>query len=185
MINKIKTDTSENMKKCIEVFRGRINKIRTGRATPSILDSILIKYYDNMTPLRQLASIVTEDSRTLAITMFDDNMRSTVEKAIRISDLGLNPISVGSIIRVPLPPLTEERRKELIKTVRVEAEKSRTIVRNIRHDANKKIKALLKNSVIGEDKEHNTKDNIQKLTDVHIKKIDALLAIKEADLMTF
>jgi len=185
VINKIKTDTFEHMKKCIEVFKGRINKIRTGRAAPSMLDGILIEYYGSVTPLRQLASIVTEDSRTLAITMFDHNISSAVEKAIRTSDLGLNPISAGAVIRVPLAPLTEERRKNLIKTVRGEAEKSRTTIRNIRHDANKKMKGLLKTSVISEDEERNTKDSVQKLTDVHIKEIDELLATKEADLMTF
>ncbi|AWK15036.1 ribosome recycling factor [Candidatus Fukatsuia symbiotica] len=185
MINKIKIDASEHMKKCIEVFKGHISKIRTGRAAPSMLDGISVEYYGSATPLRQLANVVAEDSRTLAITVFDHSISSTVEKAIRTSDLGLNPISAGAVIRVPLAPLTEERRKELVKTARREAERSRTAVRNIRQDANKKTKALLKDSAISEDEEHDSQDSVQKLTDAHIKEIDELLAMKEADLMTF
>ena len=185
MINEIKKDAKERMEKCVETFKTHISKVRTGRAHPSLLDGIQVEYYGAATPLNQLASIVTEDTRTLAISVFDRSLTPAVEKAIMASDLGLNPSSSGTVIRVPLPPLTEERRKDLTKVVRNEAEQGRVSVRNVRRDANDKIKALLKDKEIGEDEERKSQDEIQKLTDGYIKKIDESLAEKEAELMAF
>ncbi len=142
MISDIRKDAEIRMEKCVEAFKNQISKIRTGRASPSLLDGIVVEYYG--TPLRQLASVTVEDSRTLKINVFDRSMSAAVEKAIMASDLGLNPSSAGSDIRVPLPPLTEERRKDLTKIVRGEAEQARVAVRNVRRDANDKVKALLK-----------------------------------------
>lgn len=185
MINDIKKDAEVRMDKCIEVFKNNISKIRTGRASPSILDGIQVDYYGSPTPLRQLANITAEDARTLAITVFDRSVSAAVEKAIINSDLGLNPASAGTTIRVPLPPLTEERRKDLIKIVKAEAEHGRVAVRNVRRDANDKLKALLKDKEISEDDERKAQDEVQKLTDAVVKKIDAALAEKETELMTF
>lgn len=185
MINDIKKDAKERMEKCVETFKTHISKVRTGRAHPSLLDGIQVEYYGAATLLNQLASIVTEDTRTLAISVFDRSLTPAVEKAIMASDLGLNPSSSGTVIRVPLPALTEERRKDLTKVVRNEAEQGRVSVRNVRRDANDKIKALLKDKEIGEDEERKSQDEIQKLTDGYIKKIDESLAEKEAELMAF
>nr|WP_225622425.1 ribosome recycling factor [Musicola keenii] len=173
------------MDKCVEAFKSQIGKIRTGRASPSLLDGIHVEYYGSATPLRQLANIVVEDARTLAVTVFDRTMGPAVEKAIMASDLGLNPMSAGTVIRVPLPPLTEERRKDLIKVVRGDAEQGRVSVRNVRRDANDKLKVLLKDKTISEDEERRAQDEIQKLTDSFIKKVDAALADKEKELMDF
>lgn len=185
MINEIKKDTQTRMDKCVEAFKSHITKIRTGRAHPSLLDGIQVEYYGAVTPLRQLASIVAEDSRSLAITVFDRSLSPAVEKAIMASDLGLNPSSAGTVIRVPLPPLTEERRKDLTKLVRNEAENGRVSVRNVRRDANDKLKALLKDKAISEDEDRKAQDEIQKMTDIYIKKIDSALSEKEAELMEF
>lgn len=185
MINDIKKDAEVRMEKCVEAFKNTIGKVRTGRASPSLLDGIVVEYYGTPTPLRQLASVTVEDSRTLKINVFDRSLGPAVEKAIMASDLGLNPSSAGTDIRVPLPPLTEERRKDLIKIVRGEAEQGRVSVRNVRRDANDKIKALLKDKEISEDDERRAQDDIQKMTDASIKKVDAALAEKETELMEF
>jgi ribosome recycling factor len=185
VINEIKKDAQDRMEKSVEALKNQISKIRTGRASPSILDGISVEYYGSATPLRQIANVIAEDARTLAITVFDRSMTAAVEKAIMASDLGLNPMSAGTIIRVPLPPLTEERRKDLIKIVRGEAEQGRVSVRNIRRDANDKVKALLKDKEISEDEERRSQDDVQKLTDSFIKKIDEALANKETELMDF
>lgn len=185
VINDIKKDAEMRMDKCVEAFKSTISKVRTGRASPSLLDGIVVEYYGTPTPLRQLASVTVEDSRTLKINVFDRSMGPAVEKAIMASDLGLNPSSAGSDIRVPLPALTEERRKDLIKVVRGEAEQGRVSVRNVRRDANDKIKALLKDKEISEDDERRSQDDIQKMTDVRIKHVDAALAEKEKELMEF
>ena len=185
VINDIKKDADTRMEKCVEAFKNTISKVRTGRASPSLLDGIVVEYYGTPTPLRQLASVTVEDSRTLKINVFDRTLSAAVEKAIMKSDLGLNPSSAGSDIRVPLPALTEERRKDLIKIVRGEAEQGRVSVRNVRRDANDKIKALLKDKEISEDDERRAQDEIQKMTDAHIKKVDAALAEKETELMDF
>lgn len=183
VINEIRKDAEIRMEKCVDAFKNHISKVRTGRASPSLLDGIQIEYYGTLTPLRQLANIIAEDSRTLAITVFDRALAPAVEKAIMASDLGLNSSSAGTVIRVPLPPLTEERRRDLIKVVRAEAEQGRVSVRNVRRDANDKVKALLKDKTIGEDEDRRSQDEIQKLTDAWIKKLDSALAEKEAELM--
>ncbi|MDT3253588.1 MULTISPECIES: ribosome recycling factor [Serratia] len=185
MINEIRKDADSRMEKSVEAFKNQISKIRTGRASPSILDGIMVEYYGSATPLRQLANVTVEDSRTLAINLFDRSLGSAVEKAIMSSDLGLNPSSAGSVIRVPLPPLTEERRKDLIKVVRNEAEQGRVAVRNVRRDANDKVKALLKDKEISEDEDRRSQEDVQKLTDAYIKLLDAALADKEKELMDF
>ena len=185
MINDIKKDAEIRMEKCVEAFKNHISKIRTGRASPGILDGIMVDYYGSSTPLRQLAQVTVEDSRTLAISVFDRSISAAVEKAIMTSDLGLNPSSAGATIRVPLPALTEERRKDLIKVVRSEAEQGRVSVRNVRRDANDKTKALLKDKEISEDEDRRSQDDIQKMTDMFIKKIDVALAEKETELMEF
>ena len=183
MINDIQKHAEERMKKSVEALGTQLSKIRTGRAHPSLLDGIQVSYYGANTPLRQLANVVAEDSRTLAITVFDKSLTQAVEKAIMMSDLGLNPNSAGTVIRVPLPPLTEERRKDLIKIVRNEVEQGRVAVRNIRRDANSDVKALLKEKEISEDEVHQSDDTVQKITDKYIKEMDNLLAAKEAELM--
>jgi ribosome recycling factor len=183
VINEIRKDAEMRMEKCVEAFKNHISKIRTGRASPGLLDGIHVEYYGTATPLRQLANVVAEDSRTLAITVFDRSLAPAVEKAIMASDLGLNPSSAGTVIRVPLPALTEERRRDLIKVVRSEAEQGRVSVRNVRRDANEKVKAMLKDKVISEDEDRRSQDDIQKLTDAFIKKVDSALAEKEAELM--
>ncbi|HIE4545415.1 TPA: ribosome recycling factor [Providencia rettgeri] len=185
MINEIQKDAQDRMEKSLEAFKNQISKVRTGRASPSLLDGITVEYYGSATPLRQLANVTVEDSRTLAISVFDRSMSPAIEKAIMASDLGLNPSSAGTVIRVPLPPLTEERRKDLIKVVRGEAEQGRIAVRNVRRDSNDKVKALLKDKEISEDDERRSQDDIQKLTDSYIKKVDEALAQKEAELMEF
>ncbi|MBK0096957.1 ribosome recycling factor [Erwinia sp. S63] len=185
MINDIKKDADTRMEKCVDAFKNQISKVRTGRASPSLLDGIMVPYYGTPTPLRQLASVTVEDSRTLKINVFDRSLSPAVEKAIMASDLGLNPSSAGTDIRVPLPALTEERRKDLIKVVRGEAEQGRVSVRNVRRDANDKVKALLKDKEISEDDERRSQDEIQKMTDGYIKNLDAALAEKEKELMDF
>ncbi|MBI0061327.1 ribosome recycling factor [Gilliamella sp. M0320] len=185
MLNEIQKEAQERMEKSIDAFQNHISKIRTGRASPSLLDGIMVEYYGSPTPLRQLANIVAEDARTLAITVFDKSLTPLIEKAILTSDLGLNPASAGTVIRVPLPPLTEERRRDLTKIVRGEAEQGRVSIRNIRRDANDQIKALLKDKEISEDDERKSQDLIQKATDAAIKKLDAVLAEKEKELMDF
>lgn len=183
MINEIKKDAQERMAKSVEALKNNLSKIRTGRAHPSILQNISVEYYGAATPLNQVANIIAEDARTLAITVFDKELTPMVEKAIMKSDLGLNPMSAGTVIRVPLPPLTEERRKDLVKIVRSEAEGGRVAVRNIRRDANADLKALLKDKEISEDEDRKAQDEIQKITDVAVKNIDELLAVKEKELM--
>jgi len=183
VINDIKQDAKQRMEKSVDALRSQISKVRTGRAHPSILDSVMVPYYGVDTPLKQLANITVEDSRTLALTVFDKSSASAVEKAIMTSDLGLNPASAGTVIRVPLPPLTEERRRDLVKVVRNEAEQGRVAIRNIRRDANSDLKDLLKEKEISEDEERRATEEIQKLTDTYIAKIDEALAEKEKDLM--
>ncbi|MCX8581960.1 MULTISPECIES: ribosome recycling factor [unclassified Gilliamella] len=185
MLNEIQKEAQTRMEKSIEAFQNHISKVRTGRASPSLLDGIMVEYYGSPTPLRQLANVVAEDARTLAITVFDKSLTPMIEKAVLTSDLGLNPASAGTVIRVPLPPLTEERRRDLTKIVRNEAEQGRVSIRNIRRDANDQIKALLKDKEISEDDERKSQDLIQKATDAAIKKLDAVLADKEKELMEF
>ncbi len=183
MINEIKKDTQERMAKSIESLKNHLNKIRTGRAHTSLLDNITVDYYGMETPLNQVGNISTPDARTIAITVFDKSMIGAVEKAILKSDLGLNPSSQGTLIRIPLPPLTEDRRKELVKVVRGEGENGKIAIRNIRRDANSEIKALQKEKEISEDQQHQAEDEIQKITDSFIKQVDDILAAKEKELM--
>jgi ribosome recycling factor len=183
VINEIKNDAKERMQKSLDSLKSQMNKIRTGRAHPSLLDGIQVEYYGSATPLKQLANVVAEDARTLAVTVFDRTMIQAVEKAIISSDLGLNPATSGTTMRIPLPPLTEERRKDLIKVVRGEAEGARVAVRNIRRDANADLKALLKDKEITEDDDRRSQEEIQKLTDSYVKLVDETLAAKEKELM--
>lgn len=183
MISEIQKDAAVRMQKSVDALVSQLSKIRTGRAHPSLLDGLKVSYYGADTPLNQVANVSVEDSRTLAISVFDKSLAQAVEKAIHASDLGLNPMSAGTVIRVPLPPLTEERRKDLIKVVRAEAESGRVAIRNIRRDANADVKALLKDKEISEDEQRQSEDAVQKLTDQFIKEIDAKLTAKEAELM--
>ncbi|PWQ92685.1 ribosome recycling factor [Leucothrix pacifica] len=183
MIDEIQQDAEERMNKTIEALKDQLAKVRTGRAHPSLLDQVSVDYYGSMVPLSQVANIGIEDSRTLSITPWERTMVQAIEKAIMTSDLGLNPNSAGTVIRVPMPALTEERRKDLVKVVRGEAEGSRVAVRNIRRDANSSFKALQKDKEISEDDERRAQDSIQKLTDQYVKVIDEVLVKKEQDLM--
>ena len=183
MINDIKKEAQERMKKSVESLDHAFAKIRTGRAHPSILDSVMVSYYGANTPLRQVANVNVEDSRTLALTVFDRSMIQAVEKAIMTSDLGLNPATAGTTIRIPMPALPEETRKGFTKTARGEAENARVAVRNIRRDALSQIKDLQKEKEISEDEEHRAGDEIQKLTDKYVAEIDKALEAKEVDLM--
>jgi ribosome recycling factor len=183
MIDEIELDARERMEKSIVALKGQLSKIRTGRAHPSLLDNIMVPYYGSDTPLKQVANVIAEDSRTLALSVFDKSIIQAVEKAIMQSDLGLNPMSAGTTIRIPMPALTEERRKSLIKVVRNEAELGRVAVRNVRRDANSDIKELLKEKEVSEDEARAGEENIQSLTDEFIKIIDATLVDKEKELM--
>ncbi|MGJ8682082.1 ribosome recycling factor [Paraglaciecola sp.] len=183
MIDEINDDARQRMEKSVAALKGQLSKIRTGRAHPSLLDSIMVPYYGAPTPLKQLANIVAEDSRTLALTVFDQTAAQAVEKAIMQSDLGLNPMSAGAVMRIPMPALTEERRKDLIRVVRAEAEQGKVAIRNIRRDANSDIKELLKEKEISEDDSRRGEESIQKLTDTYVKQVDEILVIKEKDLM--
>ncbi len=183
MIDDIQKDAGSRMTKSVEALVHELAKLRTGRAHPSLLDHIMVSYYGSDVPLSQVSNINVEDARTLTITPWEQNMVAPVEKAIMNSDLGLNPNSAGNVIRVPMPPLTEERRKDMIRIVRQEAENARVAVRNIRRDANHHLKDLVKEKLASEDDERRAEEQIQKLTDQHIKEIDSLLEKKEADLM--
>jgi len=183
MVNDIKNDAEKRMKKTVETLRNDLTKIRTGRANASFLDHVQVDYYGNMTPINQVANITSSDSRTLLVTPWEKAMTAAIEKAILTSDLGLNPSTAGSAIRVPMPALTEERRKEMTKIVRSEAEQARVAVRNIRRDANTHFKDLVKDKKISEDDERRANEIIQKLTDKYIAEVDAALADKEKDLM--
>ena len=183
MIDEINDDARQRMEKSISVLKGQLSKIRTGRAHPSLLDSIMVPYYGTATPLKQLANIIAEDSRTLALTVFDKSSAKAVEKAIMQSDLGLNPMSAGSVMRIPMPALTEERRKDLIRVVRHDVEQGKVAIRNIRRDANGDLKELLKEKEISEDDSRRGEDDVQKLTDAFVKEIDEILVAKEKDLM--
>nr|WP_285817641.1 ribosome recycling factor [Echinimonas agarilytica] len=171
------------MEKSVESLKNQMAKIRTGRAHPSLLDTIRVSYYGAETPLNQVGNVIAEDSRTLAVTVFDRSMIQAVEKAIMSSDLGLNPNSAGTVIRIPLPALTEERRRDLIKVVRGEAENGRVAIRNIRRDANSDLKELLKEKEISEDEERKAEEDVQKLTDTFVKNVEELLKAKEAELL--
>jgi len=183
MINEIKKDAEVRMGKSIESLKTDLAKIRTGRAHTSLLDTVMVPYYGSDVPLSQVANVSVSDARTLSVSPWEKDMVAPIEKAIISSDLGLNPTTVGTTMRIPLPPLTEERRKDLIKVVRKEGENARIAVRNIRRDALGDIKSLLKEKEISEDDERKAQDQIQKITDKKIGEIDDLLKIKEKELM--
>lgn len=183
MINEITKDAETRMQKSIESLKGDLTKVRTGRAHPSLLNHITVDYYGSDVPIGQVANITIEDSRTLAVTPWEKPMVSVVEKAIMNSDLGLNPATAGTIIRVPLPPLTEERRRDLTKVVKNEGEQAKVAIRNIRRDANSDFKSLLKEKEISEDEARAAEDTIQKLTDKYTAEVDKLVEAKEQDLL--
>ena len=183
MIDSLKKDATTRMAKSVDNLKQELSKLRTGRAHASLLEHVIVSYYGNDTPLNQVASVAVADARTLLVTPWEKNLVGPIEKAILKSDLGLNPASAGTTIRVPLPPLTEERRRDLVKVVRREGEEAKVAVRNIRRDANNHLKALLKDKKIAEDVERQAQDDIQKLTDRHIQDVDKILATKEAELM--
>ena len=183
MIDELKKEASQKMTKSMESLSNNLSKIRTGRAHPSILDAITVEYYGQEVPLNQVANIKIEDAKTLQLNVWEKNMIKEVEKSIISSDLGLNPAVSGNLIRIPLPLLTEERRKELVKLVKQEGENCKVSVRNIRRDANNKLKQLLKEKSISEDDEKRSEEDIQKLTDSNIKQIDERIIEKEKDLM--
>lgn len=184
MIDDIKKDVAGRMAKSVESLGDNLAKVRTGRAHASLLDHLTVSYYGSDVPLKQVANIGVEDARTLTVQPYEQQMVSAVEKAIMESDLGLNPNSAGTLIRVPMPQLTEERRRDMTKIVRAEAEQARVAVRNVRRDGNNDLKSLVKEKLISEDDERRGQEIIQKLTDQHVKEIDELLETKEKDLMS-
>lgn len=183
MINDIKKTAEQKMQKALEALKTDLGKVRTGRAHTGLLDHVLVEYYGNMVPISQVGNVGLADARTITVQVWERSMLAKVEKAIRDSDLGLNPSSSGDLIRVPMPPLTEERRRELAKVVRTEAENAKVAVRNIRRDAIDQLKRLIKDKQISEDEERRAQDEIQKLTDKFVAEIDKVLQAKEADLM--
>jgi len=183
VLDEIKKDAASRMAKSVASLQQELTKIRTGRAHTSLLDHVTVEYYGSQVPLNQVSNIGIEDSRTLVVTPWEKDMVQPIEKAIMTSDLGLNPATAGTVIRVPLPALTEERRKDMIRLVRNEAEGGRIAIRNIRRDALHDVKELLKEKMIGEDDERRAEGEIQNITDKHVGQIDEVLASKESELM--
>jgi ribosome recycling factor len=183
MIADIKKNVEQKMSKSLEALKADLGKIRTGRAHTGILDHVMVDYYGNPTPVNQVANVTLTDARTIGVQPYEKNMIGPIEKAIRDSDLGLNPATNGDLIRVPMPMLTEERRRDLIKVVKSEGEDAKIAVRNIRRDANEQLKKLLKDKEVGEDEERRAQDDVQKLTDRFVAEIDKALQAKETDLM--
>ncbi len=182
-IEEVKKTVEQKMDKTLETLKADLHKVRTGRAHTGLLDHLQVDYYGNPTPLNQVANVSVLDARTLGVAPWEKQMVQAVEKTIRDSDLGLNPATLGDVVRVPMPALTEERRKDLIKVVKREAETARVAVRNVRRDANHALKEMLKAKTISEDEERRVQDDVQKRTDRHVAEIDKALAAKEADLM--
>ena len=180
----IKQATDQKMNRSIESLKTNLSKIRTGRATPAILDHVQVDYYGSMVPISQVANVTLVDARTIGVSPWEKKMSAAIDKAIRESDLGLNPVSVGELIRVPMPPLSEERRKELVKVVKGEGEHAKVAVRNLRRDANEQLKKLVKDKAISEDDERRAQDEVQKLTDRCIAEVDKVLATKEQEILT-
>lgn len=183
MIDEIKKDARDRMGKSIEALKISLGKVRTGRAHPSLLDHLTVDYYGSEVPISQVANIAVEDARTLSITPWEKQMIQVIEKAIMTSDLGLNPSTAGMVIRIPMPPLTEETRRDLVKVVRQDAESAKVAIRNIRRDANSDFKELLKEKEISEDEERKAQDKIQQITDEFVGEVDKVVAVKEAELM--
>jgi ribosome recycling factor len=185
MLNEILKDTKTRMGKSQDTLRGELAKIRTGRAHPSLLEHVQVDFYGSLVPISQSANVAVEDARTLSVTPWDKSMVQVIEKAILTSDLGLNPSTSGQVIRIPLPPLTEERRAELGKVVHHEGENAKIAIRNIRRDAIQNLKNLLKEKEISEDMEHKAESDVQELTDDAVRKVDGIVAEKEKELMDF
>ena len=183
MLQDIRKDAESRMQKSIDSLRNELSKIRAGRAHPSLLEHVRVDYYGTETPLTQVANVTVQDARTLAVSPWEKDMVGKIERAILESDLGLNPATNGTLIRVPLPPLTEERRRELGKVVRNEGENAKVAVRNVRRDANNDVKELLKEKEVSEDDARRTEDDVQKITDRFVKEIDEIVKDKEADLL--
>jgi len=183
MLQDILKDAQSRMDKSVESFKLELAKIRTGRAHPSLLDHIHVDFYGTNTPIGRAANVTVEDARTLVVTAWDKTMVSAIERAIMESDLGLNPMTAGTVIRIPLPALTQERRRDLTKVVKTEAEHAKVAIRNIRRDGMADLKELLKEKEIPEDQERKGQEEVQKLTDAHVKKVDELVAAKEQDIM--
>jgi ribosome recycling factor len=183
MINDVKKNAEKRMQKSLETLKHELMKLRTGRAHASLLEHITVDYYGSQVPLSQVANITAEDARTLAVNPWEKNMVPVIEKAIMTSDLGLNPNTAGTLIRVPMPALTEERRKELLKVVRHEGENAKVAIRNVRRDANAEVKTLLKDKKISQDDERRAEDDVQKLTDRYIAEVDKAVQAKEKDMM--
>jgi ribosome recycling factor len=183
MINDTKKNAESRMQKSLETLKHELAKLRTGRAHPSLLEHITVDYYGSQVPINQVANVTAEDARTLAVSPWEKTMVGPIEKAIMTSDLGLNPATTGTLIRVPMPPLTEERRREMTKVVKHEGENAKVAIRNIRRDANAEVKTLLKDKQISQDDERRAEEEIQKLTDRYIVEVDKLVAAKEKDMM--
>jgi ribosome recycling factor len=183
MISELKKNTEQKMQKSLEALKHDLAKIRTGRAHTGLLDHVMVEYYGSMVPVNQVANVTLIDARTIGVQAWEKPLVGKVEKAIRDSDLGLNPANQGDIIRVPMPPLTEERRRDLTKVVRHEGETARVAMRNLRRDANGQLKDAVKDKAISEDEEHRAQDEVQKLTDRYVGEIEKLLAQKEQELM--
>lgn len=182
-IAEIRKSAEGKMDQSIAAFRNNLTKIRTGRANPALLDAVQVEYYGSMVPLTQVANVSLLDSRTLSVQPWEKGMGAKIEKAIRESDLGLNPASMGDLIRVPLPPMSEERRKEMTKIVRSEGENAKIAIRNLRRDANEGVKRLVKDKLASEDDQKRSEGDIQKVTDKHVAEIDQLVAAKEQEIM--
>jgi ribosome recycling factor len=183
-ISAIKQNFEQKMQKSLESLKNSLSKIRTGRAHTGLLDHVLVDYYGSMTPLSQVANLTMIDARTIGVSVWEKKLAGLVDKAIRQSDLGLNPSMVGDLIRVPMPPLSEERRKELVKVVKGDGEHAKVAIRNLRRDANEGLKKLLKDKEVSEDDERRAQDEIQKLTDAHIAEVERILVTKEKEILT-
>ncbi|HEY3731255.1 MAG TPA: ribosome recycling factor [Steroidobacteraceae bacterium] len=183
MLEELKKNATARMQKCVQVFQADLKKLRTGRAHPSLIEHLKVDYYGSEVPLQQIASISIEDARTLVVSPWEKNMVAPIEKAIHKSELGLTPNTAGTVIRIPLPPLTEERRRDMTKVVRQDAENARVSVRNVRRDALAEVKEALKKKSISQDDERRGQDDVQKLTDRHVADIDQLLAAKEKEIL--
>ena len=183
MLEEVKKDAAERMAKCVAAYRHELKRLRTGRASASLVDHIRVDYYGAESPLNQVANVAVEDARTITIVPYDKQMVGTIEKAIMKSDLGITPATAGSVIRVPLPPLTEERRRDLTKVVKHEAENARVAIRNVRRDVLQDLKEMLKEKLISEDIERKAHEEVQKLTDKHVADVDAAMHEKEKELM--
>ena len=184
MIDEILKDAEQRMQKSIESMRSELAKIRTGRASPALIDHIMVDYYGTATPVNQVANISVQDARTLAVQPWEKNMVPVVEKAIMSANLGLNPVTAGDLIRIPMPPLTEDRRREMVKVAAAEGENGKIAIRNIRRDANGDFKALLKEKEISEDQDKRAHDDIQAITDKYVAEVDVVVGEKEEEILT-